>query len=77
MYNALEIADYVLGYYSFERDINISNLKLQKVLYFLQANHLVITGKPLFVDNIEARDFGQLFITYIRNIRFMVEVQSI
>lgn len=58
MYNALEIADYVFGYYSFERDINISNLKLQKVLYFLQANHLVITEKQLFVDNIEARDFG-------------------
>lgn len=34
MYNALEIADYVLGYYSFERDMNISNLKLQNFVFF-------------------------------------------
>jgi uncharacterized phage-associated protein len=69
MYNALEIADYVLGYYSFERDINISNLKLQKVLYFLQANHLVITGRPLFVDNIEAWDFGPVIYDVYRKYR--------
>lgn len=58
MYNAIEIANYVLGYYSFEKNTNISNLKLQKVLYFLQANHLVVTGEQLFIDNIEAWDFG-------------------
>ena len=45
VYKAMEIANYVLGYYVIEKDDFISNLKLQKVLYFLQANHLVETAK--------------------------------
>ena len=60
MYKAEDIAEYViqrldkgdLGYKG------ISNLKLQKVLYFLQAEFLVSTGKPLFEDEIVALDFG-------------------
>ena len=55
MYSAVEVAEYVIHYYK-----SISNLKLQKVLYFLQANHLVLKGKPLFEDEIEAVDFGPI-----------------
>jgi uncharacterized phage-associated protein len=36
----------------------ISNLKLQKLLYFAQAAHLAQTGEPLFADRIEAWKFG-------------------
>lgn len=61
-YKAMEIANYVLGYYVIEKDDFISNLKLQKVLYFLQANHLVETGNPLFEDEIEAWDFGPVIV---------------
>ncbi len=36
----------------------ITNLKLQKVLYFAQAYYLSKIGKPLFSNNIEAWDYG-------------------
>ena len=36
----------------------ITNLKLQKMLYFAQAAHLSMYGKPLFEDEIEAWKFG-------------------
>lgn len=36
----------------------ITNLKLQKVLYFAQAYYLAKLGKPLFSDNIEAWEYG-------------------
>ena len=58
MYTAKEIAEYVIGYYSMEKQSYISNLKLQKVMYFLQANHLVSTGRKLFDEKIEAVSFG-------------------
>lgn len=36
----------------------ITNLKLQKVLYFAQAYFLAKLGKSLFSDNIEAWEYG-------------------
>jgi len=36
----------------------ITNLKLQKVLYFAQAYYLAKIGKPLFSDTIEAWGYG-------------------
>ena len=46
MYDARTIADYVISYYE-KTDWVISNLKLQKVLYFLQAQYLVSYNKKL------------------------------
>lgn len=57
MYNALSVAKYVI-----DRSNNtknpISNLKLQKLLYFIQAEFLVSTGHPCFNDDIEAWPLG-------------------
>ncbi|MCQ2322537.1 MAG: DUF4065 domain-containing protein [Bacteroidales bacterium] len=36
----------------------ISNLKLQKILYFVQAEFLVAKDQPCFAESIEAWDFG-------------------
>lgn len=36
----------------------ITNLKLQKVLYFVQAYYLSKLGRPLFSDKIEAWEYG-------------------
>ena len=36
----------------------ITNLKLQKVLYFAQAYYLAKLGRPLFSDTIEAWEYG-------------------
>lgn len=57
MYAAKEIARYVIQYCQ-EKNYTISNLKLQKILYFLQAEFLVDTGMPCFREKIEAWDFG-------------------
>ena len=36
----------------------ITNLKLQKILYFAQAYYLAKVGKPLFSNKIEAWEYG-------------------
>jgi uncharacterized phage-associated protein len=36
----------------------ITNLKLQKLLYFAQASHMALFNKPLFVEKIEAWKWG-------------------
>lgn len=36
----------------------ISNLKMQKLLYYAQGFHLAMTGKPLFNESIEAWRYG-------------------
>lgn len=59
VYNVLDVCRHVINY-SNEHDYGISNLKLQKVLYFIQAYFL--TNKkdhsPCFYERIEAWDFG-------------------
>ena len=54
---AVEVAEYIIGYAN-QKNYSISNLKLQKILYFTQAQFLVALGYPCFIDVIEAWDFG-------------------
>lgn len=56
-YSALEIAKYVINHEHKEKR-QITNLRLQKLLYFVQANVLVETGNPCFDDEMEAWDYG-------------------
>lgn len=57
MYRALTIARYIIEKCNDEKK-TISNLKLQKILYFVQANFLVSKNQPCFSEQIEAWDFG-------------------
>jgi prophage ps3 protein 01 len=57
MYSALEVARFVIEYCR-KNDLLMSNLKLQKVLYFIQAEFLVRNGEPCFFERIEAWPFG-------------------
>ena len=59
MYNALSVARFIVDYCNSIKS-GISNLKLQKILYFVQADFLVSTPQhtPCFSDEIEAWDFG-------------------
>ncbi len=57
MYNVLDVCRYVINY-SNDKDYGISNLKLQKVLYFIQAYFLISTPEQCFRERIEAWDFG-------------------
>lgn len=58
-YKVLDVCRHVINY-SNKHDYGISNLKLQKVLYFIQV-YFLITKKdhtPCFDEKIEAWDFG-------------------
>lgn len=57
MRHVLDIAKYIIAYCGY-KGYSISNLKLQKILYFVQAEYLVATGMPCFREEIEAWDFG-------------------
>lgn len=50
-YNALDIAQYVINY-SIQKYKPVSNLKLQKLLYYIQAAFIVEQGVPCFKEDI-------------------------
>lgn len=52
-YTVDQVAD-TLIYLARECGIDITNLKLQKLLYYAQAWNLAFTGEPLFDEEIEA-----------------------
>lgn len=59
MYRAQEIAKwFLIKDRSVGNELEISNLKLQKLLYYAQGVYLAITGKPLFSEEIVAWKHG-------------------
>jgi uncharacterized phage-associated protein len=58
-YRALDIANKILAKASFsDSEELISNMKLQKLLYYQQGFHLAYFGTPLFDEEIEAWMYG-------------------
>ncbi len=57
MYSAEDVARYVIDY-SWSKHVPVSNLRLQKILYFVQAEFLVEKDRPCFDDVICAWTFG-------------------
>lgn len=59
MYDVLDVCRFIINYCD-DQDYAISNLKLQKILYFIQAWFLCRseTRKACFKEEIEAWDFG-------------------
>lgn len=59
MYPVLDVCRFIIEY-SNQCEYGVSNLKLQKLLYFEQAYFLTGTedGRPCFSEKIEAWDFG-------------------
>ncbi len=56
-YDVLDIANYFL--FKAEKDEELlSNLKLQKLLYYAQGIHLAIYGTPIFKEQIKAWNYG-------------------
>lgn len=56
-YNVLDIARYVINYAN-EKEAPISNLKLQKVIYYIQAVFLVEKGEKCFNEDILNWSYG-------------------
>lgn len=57
MYSALKVARYIIWWCN-SNGYSISNLKLQKILYFVQAQFLVARGVPCFGEDIQAWEYG-------------------
>jgi uncharacterized phage-associated protein len=58
MLTARQVADYFLALVDSEVGDSLSNLKLQKLVYYAQGFSLAITGEPLFAEPIEAWAHG-------------------
>lgn len=56
-YDAMTIARWLVAWADAE-DADISNLKLQKLLYYAQGHHLAAYGRPLFSESIQAWSHG-------------------
>ena len=56
-YNAVEVAKYVVTYCN-QKSKPISNLKLQKLMYYAWIDFYKETSIPLFIDNICAWQLG-------------------
>ena len=57
LYSAIDVANYVILQERLCGHL-VSNLKLQKILYFIQATFLVERGMPCFFEEILAWSFG-------------------
>lgn len=57
-YKALDIANKIISKTDLEHGDTISNLKLQKMMYYQQGFHLVYFGTPLFDEDIVAWQYG-------------------
>lgn len=68
-YNAFEIAQYII-FYEGQAGRNVNNLRLQKLLYFVQAKYLVEREKPLFEERMEAWNFGPVVLKVYRKYRY-------
>lgn len=56
--NALDIAKYLITLASPEEEDLMTNLRLQKLLYYAQGFYLALFGKPLFTEKIAAWQYG-------------------
>lgn len=57
-YDVKDIAKKIIAKTDTEHGDTISNLKLQKMLYYMQGFHLAFFGTPLFEEEIKAWQYG-------------------
>lgn len=57
-YDALDVAEYVLCYCEQTLMKPITNLQLQKILYYIQGRYIAQYGEPLFDNDMEAWSYG-------------------
>lgn len=67
-YPAATIAKWFVAYAQAD-EADVSNLKIQKLLYYAQGHHLAETGAPLFNDPIEAWSHGPVVRSVYREFK--------
>lgn len=58
MANVFDVAEVFIQFANQSEDDQMTNLKLNKLLYYAQGAFLARTGRPLFSNQIEAWDYG-------------------
>ncbi len=66
---AQEVANYFLTLVDDEAGDSLSNLKLQKLVYYAQGFHLALMGRPLFDEPIEAWEHGPVVPSLYRMLK--------
>jgi uncharacterized phage-associated protein len=56
-YTAMDVANWFTQWADFN-DADLSNMKLQKLLYYAQGHYLAFFGEPLFDEELEAWSHG-------------------
>ena len=69
LYCALKVARYIIAYET-KKGRPINNLRLQKLLYFVQAQFLVERNRPIFDASIEAWDVGPVIPEVFHTFKF-------
>ena len=69
MYDALDVAEYVI-YYEHDCGRSISNLRLQKLLYFVQAQFWATRNHACFSDTMQAWKLGPVIPSVYRKYKF-------
>ena len=72
-YGVEDVANYLIFLASRENQEKeregITNLKLQKILYFAQAYYIAKLGKPLFTEKLEAWEYGPVVPEVYRKLK--------
>ncbi|SDM90235.1 Panacea domain-containing protein [Allokutzneria albata] len=68
-YDATTIAKWFIAWAGEAANASMSNLKLQKILYYAQGHHIARYGQPLFVDEIQAWSHGPVVPTVYRRFK--------
>jgi uncharacterized phage-associated protein len=68
-YNAIDIAKKIVCRTDVEHGDTISNLKLQKLLYYMQGFHLALFDAPFFNEPIEAWTYGPVVQVVFREFK--------
>lgn len=58
MASVFDVASFIIDYYINNEEDSITNLQLNKLLYFAQGHYLARTETPLFDEKIEAWKYG-------------------
>ena len=78
MIDAKKIAKYIVSYYSSVGDDDLTHMKLHKLLYYVQAEHLKYNEKVAFKDEIEAWEHGtvvrSVYREYIEYGKSLIEI---
>ena len=69
---AMDVANYIVDY-CVKKGSPVSNLKLQKLLYYVQAASLVSFGEKLFSDEISAWKYGPVVESVYHNFKIYVD----